>query len=227
MRLKIENQGLAGADVHTSIDAVARRPVGAPRPARRRRGRRHRDDHVLRHRRLHRPGRGPRRRAPGWRSSAPTTPSSASRCRPTAAARSRTAATASWSSSPTPAPPSTAPSPSRRRSSPREIRHLADKRDLPTGRPADQPIQVHIGLHTGRPAQDEGNFYGTDVNLAARIADHVAQAGQIVVSQRLRDALAASRPRLRRPVEVELKGLSGKHRVFEVLWARLRTRAGP
>ena len=40
-----------------------------------------------------------------------------------------------------------------------------------------EAIEVHIGLHTGRPAQDAGNFYGTDVNLAARIADHVAQAG--------------------------------------------------
>ena len=26
-----------------------------------------------------------------------------------------------------------------------------------------EPIEVHIGLHTGRPAQDAGNFYGTDV----------------------------------------------------------------
>jgi len=82
------------------------------------------------------------------------------------------------------------------------------------------PISVHIGLHTGRPAQDEGNFYGTDVNLAARIADHVAQAGEIVVSQRLRDLLHGQAGlAFRDPVEVELKGLSGKHRVCEVRWA--------
>ncbi len=82
-----------------------------------------------------------------------------------------------------------------------------------------EPIEVHIGLHTGHPAQDAGNFYGTDVNLAARIADHVAQAGQIVVSERLREALRRSRSlRFDEGREVELKGLSGKHRVFEVRW---------
>ena len=57
------------------------------------------------------------------------------------------------------------------------------------------------------------------MNLAARIADHVAQAGQIMVSQRLHDALAAE-PDLTfgEPVEVALKGLSGTHQVFEVRW---------
>ena len=58
------------------------------------------------------------------------------------------------------------------------------------------------------------------MNLAARIADHVAQAGQIMVSQRLHDALAAE-PALTfgDPVSVELKGLTGTHQVFEVVWA--------
>jgi class 3 adenylate cyclase len=91
--------------------------------------------------------------------------------------------------------------------------------DERTSRPADQPISVHIGLHTGRPAQDEGNFYGTDVNLAARIADHVAQAGQIVVSERMCELLRSDGGvSFDDGRDVELKGLSGRHRVFGVLW---------
>ncbi len=96
------------------------------------------------------------------------------------AVRSRTAATASWSRS----------APRVRASNARSRSRRAFAAHGGAGQP-EEPIEVHIGLHTGHPAQDEGNFYGTDVNLAARIADHVAQAGEIVVSERLRDALGA------------------------------------
>ncbi len=47
----------------------------------------------------------------------------------------------------------------------------------------------------------------------------MAQAGQIIVSERLREALRRSRSlRFGEGREVELKGLSGRHRVFEVRW---------
>jgi class 3 adenylate cyclase len=81
------------------------------------------------------------------------------------------------------------------------------------------PVELHIGIHRGTPAKHEGNFYGTDVNIAARIADHIAQAGEILVSraacdglQRYKDAIA---PDCR---QVTLDGLSGVHDVFEVRW---------
>jgi class 3 adenylate cyclase len=49
--------------------------------------------------------------------------------------------------------------------------------------------------------------------------DSVAQAGQIVVSERLRNALRRSRSlRFDERREVELKGLSGKHSVFAAAW---------
>jgi class 3 adenylate cyclase len=47
--------------------------------------------------------------------------------------------------------------------------------------------------------------------------DSVAQAGQIIVWERLGEALRRSL-RFDEGSEVELKGLSGKHRVFEVVW---------
>ncbi len=82
----------------------------------------------------------------------------------------------------------------------------------------DERIMVHIGLHTGEPARDEDNFYGTDVNLAARIADDVAKAGQIVVSSRLRELVeSAGDITFSKATEVELKGL-GMHQVFQVDW---------
>jgi class 3 adenylate cyclase len=92
---------------------------------------------------------------------------------------------------------------------------------IPAPAPAlpEAPLRVHIGLHTGSPARDEDNFYGTDVNLAARIADHVAQAGQIVISGRLHGLLRQQEGfAFGAAIEVELKGLSAKQSVFEVIW---------
>ncbi|OGO49896.1 MAG: hypothetical protein A2148_09395, partial [Chloroflexi bacterium RBG_16_68_14] len=83
----------------------------------------------------------------------------------------------------------------------------------------DEQILVRIGLHTGQPARDEDTFYGTDVNLAARIADDVAEGGQIAVSSRLRELLQGDGDiELGQQRQVALKGLSGKHGVFEVRW---------
>lgn len=82
---------------------------------------------------------------------------------------------------------------------------------------AEEPIAVRIGLHTGEPARDEENFYGTDVNLTARIADDVADGGEIVVSSRLRDLLEGEEGMaFGEGREVTLKGLSGTQRVFSV-----------
>jgi class 3 adenylate cyclase len=83
----------------------------------------------------------------------------------------------------------------------------------------DARIEAHIGLHAGRPLQHQGQLYGTDVNLTARIADDVAQAGEILVSRHLRDLLPSEQGlAFDDGREVELKGLSGKHEVFGVLW---------
>ena len=75
------------------------------------------------------------------------------------------------------------------------------------------------GLHTGQPARDEDTFYGTDVNVAARIADDVAEGGQIEVSSQLRDLLQGDEDlAFGEERDVELKGLSGTHTVCGVRW---------
>jgi class 3 adenylate cyclase len=83
---------------------------------------------------------------------------------------------------------------------------------------ADELIKVRIGLHTGEAIKEDEDFFGKNVILAARIA---SQAGgdEILVSSLLKELtesggdIAFGEGR-----EVELKGLSGQHRLFEVGW---------
>ena len=82
-----------------------------------------------------------------------------------------------------------------------------------------EPIRVRIGLHTGEAIKEGDDFFGKHVNLAARVAGQ-AQGGEILVSSLLKEltesagefAFGAGR-------EVELKGLKGKRRLFEVVWS--------
>ncbi|MEE8369234.1 MAG: adenylate/guanylate cyclase domain-containing protein, partial [Dehalococcoidia bacterium] len=83
---------------------------------------------------------------------------------------------------------------------------------------ADEPIMVRIGLHTGEALKEADDFFGKNVILAARIAGQ-AGGGEILVSSLLKELtesggdIAFGDGR-----EVELKGLSGQHHVFEVVW---------
>ena len=88
---------------------------------------------------------------------------------------------------------------------------------------AEEPVRVRIGLHTGEAIKEanpdgQADFYGKNVILAARIASQ-AQGGEILVSSLLKELtesggdIAFGEGR-----EMELKGLSGQHRLFEVGW---------
>ncbi len=81
-----------------------------------------------------------------------------------------------------------------------------------------EPIRVRIGLHTGEAIKEADDFFGRNVILAARIANE-AQGGQILVSSLLRELTESGGDiTFGEGREVELKGLSGRHRVFEVVW---------
>ena len=82
----------------------------------------------------------------------------------------------------------------------------------------EEPIRVRIGLHTGEVIKEANDFFGKNVILAARVASH-AQGGRILVSSLLKE-LTESSGEFSFDVgsEVELKGLSGLYRVFEVRW---------
>ena len=79
-------------------------------------------------------------------------------------------------------------------------------------------IRVRIGMHTGEVIEEEGDFFGRSVILAARIAAQ-ARGGEVLVSEALREAGGASIA-YDSGRELELKGLAGSHRVFRLEWER-------
>jgi eukaryotic-like serine/threonine-protein kinase len=79
-------------------------------------------------------------------------------------------------------------------------------------------LRVRIGLHTGEPIREADDFYGKAVIQAARIAAE-ARGSEILVSSLVRDLTESSGEfAFATPREVELKGLSGTHKVSPVLW---------
>jgi class 3 adenylate cyclase len=85
-------------------------------------------------------------------------------------------------------------------------------------RTAADSIRVRIGLHTGEVIRDAGDFFGRNVNLAARIAA-MAQGGEVLVSSLVKELTeAAGDVVFRQEQEVQFKGLSDTHRVYGVAW---------
>ncbi len=83
---------------------------------------------------------------------------------------------------------------------------------------AEEPMRVRIGLHTGEAIKVADDFVGRHVILASRIANE-AQGGQILVSSLLKELTeSAGDIAFDEGREVELKGLAGPHRLYEVSW---------
>jgi class 3 adenylate cyclase/tetratricopeptide (TPR) repeat protein len=92
-----------------------------------------------------------------------------------------------------------------------------------------ETLHVRMGLHTGEVISEEGDYFGKNVILAARIAAE-ALGSEILVSEELRDAAASGNGngnglRFDDGRELELKGLAGSHRVFRAEWAAQETAA--
>ncbi len=80
----------------------------------------------------------------------------------------------------------------------------------------DEPIRVRIGLHTGEAIKEGEDFFGKTVILAARIASQ-AVGGEILASSLLKALVESSGEfEFGDGRDVELKGLSGSHQVFEL-----------
>ena len=77
---------------------------------------------------------------------------------------------------------------------------------------------MRIGLHTGEAIKEGDDFFGKHVNLAARVAGQAA-GGEILVSSLLKELTqSAGEFAFGDGRKVELKGISGKHSVYEVVW---------
>lgn len=84
---------------------------------------------------------------------------------------------------------------------------------------APQPIRVRIGLHTGEFMQEGDDFFGRHVIVAARVGAK-AIAGEILVSSLLHELVQPSGEFIFAPCKpATLKGLSGKHTLYRVLWS--------
>lgn len=80
--------------------------------------------------------------------------------------------------------------------------------------PEGVELRVRMGLHTGEPTVRDGAYYGLDVHRAARIAQ-AGSGGQVLLSERTRDALEASHE-LADLGEHELAGLDEPVRLFQL-----------
>ena len=81
-------------------------------------------------------------------------------------------------------------------------------------------MQVRIGIHTGPVVSRDGDYFGRNVAMAARIGD-LATGGEVLVSDAVREALDEDAAvELVEMGEVELKGLPGTHVVHRVLVPR-------
>lgn len=90
---------------------------------------------------------------------------------------------------------------------------FAEARDASTG----GPIRVGIGINTGEPVQEEGDYFGGMVNIAARICA-AAGAGEILISESTRQVVGkldgldfADRGKH------ELKGIAEKQNLYSVV----------
>jgi class 3 adenylate cyclase len=78
------------------------------------------------------------------------------------------------------------------------------------------PIRVRIGLHTGTTIERDGDYFGSNVAMAARVAA-LADGGEILVTGGIAEALGeSSHLRFVEEDTVELKGLPGEHQLWLV-----------
>ena len=79
-------------------------------------------------------------------------------------------------------------------------------------------VRVRIGVHTGQVVAKDGDYFGENVALAARVAD-LALGGEVLCSDAVREALDDDAAvGLVDPTDpIELRGLPGEHVVWRVV----------
>ena len=72
---------------------------------------------------------------------------------------------------------------------------------------------AHVGLHAGPVVFQDGDYYGSTVNLASRIADY-ARPGEVLVSRTVVDATSDRQVEFTALGQIELKGAAGPIELF-------------
>ena len=81
----------------------------------------------------------------------------------------------------------------------------------------DMPLSIYIGLNAGEPVVEDSDLFGTAVQLARRICDK-AGAGDILVSNVVRELAAGKGFLFSDRGESELRGFEDPVRLYEVSW---------
>ena len=78
------------------------------------------------------------------------------------------------------------------------------------------PLAVRVGVHTGEVVSENGDLFGTNVAMAARIAA-AARGDEVLVSEAVREQVVdVEGLEFRRRRAARFKGLPGRHRVYAV-----------
>jgi adenylate cyclase len=75
--------------------------------------------------------------------------------------------------------------------------------------------RLRAGMHVGRPERVGGDYFGVDVNVAARVAE-AASAGEILASDRAVSELDAQRVKSKRKLLFRAKGVPPEIKVYAV-----------
>ncbi|OHC81613.1 MAG: hypothetical protein A3G73_02965 [Rhodospirillales bacterium RIFCSPLOWO2_12_FULL_67_15] len=81
----------------------------------------------------------------------------------------------------------------------------------------DLPLQLKIGLNTGEPIAEDGDLFGSTVQLSARITDK-AKANEIFVPDSVRIVCAGKNYKFVNRGGYAMKGFDGDINLFEVVW---------
>ena len=111
------------------------------------------------------------------------------------------------------APVVTASAP-RSRPPPTRLRPRSSRRSSCATTPTS-PFAVRMGLHTGEAIERDRNYFGSEVNRAARLMS-LAHGGQVLVSDTT-EVLLRNRVALRALGEHRLRGLRGRMSVYQVV----------
>ena len=75
--------------------------------------------------------------------------------------------------------------------------------------------QIRAGIHVGRPRKVGSDYFGVDVNIAARLAD-TAGASQLLISDATLESLGDDAPKVSKRPQLKAKGVPDGVRVFAV-----------
>jgi hypothetical protein len=101
------------------------------------------------------------------------------------------------------------------------VRAAVDMQDqIHAGRPGDQQVMIHVGLHFGPVLVENGDIFGNTVNAAAYLTA-MAAAGQILTTEATERELSPELKTRVRPIsKTMLKGSNAESTVYQVVWQK-------